>query len=904
MKIKHIVSMILLLAAVSCDSFDDSAIWDELQDHKERIEKLEEMCNQLNANVSALQTILDALQQKDYVTDITRIMEDGVEIGYSITFARKGTVTIYHGSDGNTPQIGIRKASDGEYYWTSDGEWMTDENGEKIPAAGQESIAEGEYVTPQFRVDNGSWYVSYDNGHTWRVIGNLGECEEPVFEQVTYDDEYIYFTLSDGTQLKVPIGVESRVVDLFIFMGQSNMVGRGVAAEAPAVPEGWAYEYKAISQPDKLSPVVEPFGLDEENSSSGVVDNRRSGSLVSAFMNAYYEQTKTPVVGVSCSKGGTTTSFWGVGGKPLNDAISRYNQAEEWLTDNGYVIRHKYMFWLQGETDAKNNLAAETYRSNMISIVKEMISKTSVEKCMMIRVGKLGQTVTSAFTICDDIIEVQTDLCRTYKEFVMASTAAAGFVEDGLMAEYWHYTQEGYNILGEHTGINVAFYANNGIEPYMYDPHTDGLYYPVTKYKSVFDESDETDEEEEVVPEYDFSNTTWYVNHTANASKFTNSCNVAGRGWAIAASNSIYKQLIGKPINTAAFFTNKTSQTVTVMKVPYKGATAGEVIATVTATIPSATKQLAVITFPDVTLAEGEYLSLFSQEASDIQFYYATMGVNESVTGALDNGFNSRLPVLYGSGTSWSESAMSLGWSFGYTEPPTMTYEKVALVGDSITSGVGASDKSQRYSTLLASKLGAQEVNLGVSGTVLCTGGHRTANIGKLTADNLSDADLVLVKMGINDWDQAKASDDAYYYDMGTKGTDDTSTLYGAMDAWCKKIEELRATERYSKTEFYFITPVITSWNSSVGVRTYDQSKTNIHGFTLRDLCEVIIDVCSDYDIPVLDMNQESGIYYHSEEYNTVSLYFGDGVHPNDAGHAILAESIYEALLARHISFE
>lgn len=761
MKIKHIVSMILLLAAVSCDSFDDSAIWDELQDHKERIEKLETMCNQLNANVSALQTILDALQQKDYVTDITRIMEDGVEIGYSITFARKGTVTIYHGSDGNTPQIGIRKASDGEYYWTSDGEWMTDENGEKIPAAGQESIAEGEYVTPQFRVDNGSWYVSYDNGHTWRVIGNLGECEDPVFEQVTYDDEYIYFTLSDGTQLKVPIGVESRVVDLFIFMGQSNMVGRGVAAEAPAVPEGWAYEYKAISQPDKLSPVVEPFGLDEENSSSGVVDNRRSGSLVSAFMNAYYEQTKTPVVGVSCSKGGTTTSFWGVGGKPLNDAISRYNQAEEWLTDNGYVIRHKYMFWLQGETDAKNNLAAETYRSNLIGIVKEMISRTSVEKCMMIRVGKLGQTVTSAFTICDDIIEVQTDLCRTYKEFVMASTAAAGFVEDGLMAEYWHYTQEGYNILGEHTGINVAFYANNGIEPYMYDPHTDGLYYPVTKYKSVFDESDETDEEEEVVPDYDFSNTTWYVNHTANASKFTNSCNVAGRGWAIAASNSIYKQMIGKPINTAAFFTNKTSQTVTVMKVPYKGATAGEVIATVTATIPSATKQLAVITFPDVTLAEGEYLSLFSQEDSDIQFYYATKGVNESVTGALDNGFNSRLPVLYGSGTSWSENAMSLGWSFGYTEPPTMTYEKVALVGDSITSGVGASDNSLRYSTLLASKLGAQEVNLGVS-----------------------------------------------------------------------------------------------------------------------------------------------GIYYHSEEYNTVSLYFGDGVHPNDAGHAILAESIYEALLARHISFE
>ena len=86
--------------------------------------------------MEAIQTILKALEQNDYITDITKITEAGVEIGYSITFAKGGTVNIYHGSnraDGAAPKIGIKKAQDGEYYWTADEEWLTDENGEMIP---------------------------------------------------------------------------------------------------------------------------------------------------------------------------------------------------------------------------------------------------------------------------------------------------------------------------------------------------------------------------------------------------------------------------------------------------------------------------------------------------------------------------------------------------------------------------------------------------------------------------------------------------------------------------------------------------------------------------------------------------------------------------------------------------
>ncbi|MBO5708909.1 MAG: hypothetical protein J6S01_06185 [Bacteroidales bacterium] len=71
----------VLLAVCSCSWFDDSKIWEELREHEERIEKLEAICGRLNSNMWALQGIMKALEANDYVTDITRIMEDGVEVG-------------------------------------------------------------------------------------------------------------------------------------------------------------------------------------------------------------------------------------------------------------------------------------------------------------------------------------------------------------------------------------------------------------------------------------------------------------------------------------------------------------------------------------------------------------------------------------------------------------------------------------------------------------------------------------------------------------------------------------------------------------------------------------------------------------------------------------------------------
>ena len=208
---KFISIIITLIAAISCTNLDE--VWAELRDHEERIQKLEALCNKLNSNVEAIQIILTALEQNDYVTDIVKVVEDGVEVGYSITFAKGGTVTIYHGTDGTdgsdgkdgaAPKISIKKAQDGEYYWTADGEWMTDENGEKIPAVVADD-PDGEYITPLFRVAENIWYISYDNGNSWKEIDYKNGGGDEFFQGVTTDSENLYLTLADGTVIRIPI---------------------------------------------------------------------------------------------------------------------------------------------------------------------------------------------------------------------------------------------------------------------------------------------------------------------------------------------------------------------------------------------------------------------------------------------------------------------------------------------------------------------------------------------------------------------------------------------------------------------------------------------------------------------------------------------------------------------------
>ncbi|MBQ9786326.1 MAG: hypothetical protein IJW25_02545, partial [Clostridia bacterium] len=267
------------------------------------------------------------------------------------------------------------------------------------------------------------------------------------------------------------------VVDLVMFMGQSNMAGRGDYTQATTVAEGHGYEFRAVSDPTKLYNIGgQAFGKDENR---GVItESSKTGSMVPAFMESYYSYTGVPIVGVSAAKGGTSINWWQPDGNALNEAITRYNAAEEFLTENGYKIRHKYMVWCQGETDGDNAMDKDTYKTNLNTMINEMLEQ-GIEKAMIVRVGNHKTNA----TLYDNIIKAQTELCAESDDVVMVSGKLADMAEDGLMKDTFHYTQEGYNIAGADAGKNMAYYVNTGMEPYFYDRELDN-YYPFGNYGS------------------------------------------------------------------------------------------------------------------------------------------------------------------------------------------------------------------------------------------------------------------------------------------------------------------------------------------------------------------------------------------------------------------------------------
>lgn len=286
----------LLLMAVTVfgcgDDYDDTALKNDLNDLKSRVEKLESWCSTANTQMSALQGLVEAMEQNDCITGVTPIMEGSKEVGYTITFEKGKPITILHGRDGAagatgiTPIIGTKKDADGMYYWTiklgdAPAEWMTDADGNKIRTTGDKgdkgedgrpgTSTDGH--TPVLSVDtfegrlywkvDGEWLLhnnakvpaTGDKGDTGATgpsgpSGSQGPQGDAIFQKNGIDHihpDYVVFTLADGTTtIKLPraseitIGIKG-VTDEILIKPSEMASGITVELQLPA-----ADQYKAI----------------------------------------------------------------------------------------------------------------------------------------------------------------------------------------------------------------------------------------------------------------------------------------------------------------------------------------------------------------------------------------------------------------------------------------------------------------------------------------------------------------------------------------------------------------------------------------------------------------------------------------------------------------------------------
>lgn len=298
-----IVAVMMGIVFVGCKKYDDdiSNLEKRVGNVENRVTNIEEQMKTVNEDIKNIKTIVDNVEKNNYVTNVTQ-----TENGYTLTFNGGEKVTITNGKDGakgekgdkgdqgekgdkgdkgdqgekgdkgdqgdkgekgdkgddgevaRVPVIGVKQGTDGNWYWTVDGEFLTDDNDDYVRANGIDGAqgaqgaqgpqgpqggqgaqgAQGPQgpqgaqgpagkngVTPQLRINETSneWEVSYDDGNTWKSLGvkatgEKGETgdagtSDPYFKSVTVGDESVTFVLADGiTIFELPIFDEFKKV--------------------------------------------------------------------------------------------------------------------------------------------------------------------------------------------------------------------------------------------------------------------------------------------------------------------------------------------------------------------------------------------------------------------------------------------------------------------------------------------------------------------------------------------------------------------------------------------------------------------------------------------------------------------------------------------------------------------
>lgn len=357
MKTRKTLTLLLLAALTfAACKYDDSALWEQVNQNTEelaaqaaRIAALEAWQAETNTNIQALQTLLSTT---DYITAVTPVVKDGVEVGFTISFLNTPAITIYHGTKGDkgdkgdTPQIGATQADDGNWYWTLNGEFLTDTDGNPIRANGTQGeqgpagddaplpqLATGAKLTDQGITTDSqnnpiaadAIYLSVDGGQTWtRVSGEKGEQGDTgatgpkgdsFFKGIyTTHADYVTFTLADGSTFQVPrytgISLSFDPESLSLLYDETKTIectAEGSAEFTPdnlfiVAPAGWKADIALTrSASTGFTLIVTAPDTDSEGEILVMLDNKKGSTTIGRIP---VKATQSIVDGTSLKAGG------------------------------------------------------------------------------------------------------------------------------------------------------------------------------------------------------------------------------------------------------------------------------------------------------------------------------------------------------------------------------------------------------------------------------------------------------------------------------------------------------------------------------------------------------------------------------------------------------------------------
>ena len=203
----------------SCRNGDIDDLQERTDSLEVRVSALEDMQKDMWQNIQALQQIINDASF-DYVTAVTPLADGS---GYQIAFKKNAAITIKNGKQGekgDAPDLSVKKDTDGEYYWTLNGEFLLAADGSKMPVRGEKgdtgpmgpagiTLADGSTsYMPMVQINKQTmmWEISVDGGKTWAST-NVKASGGSIFADNGVDNThkgYITLKLSDGNAISLP----------------------------------------------------------------------------------------------------------------------------------------------------------------------------------------------------------------------------------------------------------------------------------------------------------------------------------------------------------------------------------------------------------------------------------------------------------------------------------------------------------------------------------------------------------------------------------------------------------------------------------------------------------------------------------------------------------------------------
>jgi hypothetical protein len=252
-------------------------------------------------------------------------------------------------------------------------------------------------------------------------------------------------------------------VDVFLFAGQSNMVGQGDSALSPLPIPGKVLQINTGVISDAKDPVGIAIGSSANKS--------HYGSIIPSFGNTYYNRTSRRFCAVPSSVSGTSQTVagdvgngnWDTTGVLFDSAVARVNSAMSVLAAKGYNPIFKGVIWLQGESDAIALEAATITVADYTAAFRKMIKKFRIiyGSTMPFNIIRIGTSNTHPDSYWKSIRDAQQAVANSDSVTQIVYYNAVNFFTRSLMVDNIHFNQVGLNEVGRLTAMAVTSHMKN-----------------------------------------------------------------------------------------------------------------------------------------------------------------------------------------------------------------------------------------------------------------------------------------------------------------------------------------------------------------------------------------------------------------------------------------------------------